>query len=226
MISNSALVVFSGGQDSTTCLYWAKKNFKQVHAVFFHYGQRHEIEWESAQKIAQLAEVELTPLDLSAFTQIGGNALIDPNLAIEDGRQGLPNTFVPGRNLIFLSFAAALAWKLGTHDLVTGVCEADFSGYPDCRRHTMDSLENTLKLGMEWDIQIHTPLMHLSKAASVLLAQELEALPALAYSHTCYEGQIPPCGKCPSCVLRANGFAEAGIPDPLVERVQSSPHPL
>lgn len=219
--SPSALVVFSGGQDSTTCLYWAKNRFEHVEAVFFDYGQRHSIEWESAQQIAALAQVRLHKLDLPTFAQIGGNSLVDNDLVIEDGRQGLPNTFVPGRNLVFMTFAGALAWKLGIRDLVTGVCEADFSGYPDCRQSTMDALQQSLRLGMEWDFNIHTPLMYLSKAESIALAKEVGAMEALGYSHTCYEGKRPPCGKCPSCLLRAKGFAEAGLTDPLILHCQN-----
>lgn len=218
--NSSALVVFSGGQDSTTCLYWALERFETVEAVFFDYGQRHAVEFQSAQTIASQAQVTLHKLDIPTFGQIGGNSLVDKDLVIEEGRQGLPNTFVPGRNLIFMTFAAALAWKLGIKDLVTGVCEADYSGYPDCRQNTMQALEQSLSLGMEWNFTIHTPLMFISKAESIQLAQQVGALPALAYSHTCYNGQVPPCGTCPSCELRAKGFAEAGIADPLVQRFQ------
>lgn len=213
-----ALVVFSGGQDSTTCLYWAKTKFDHVEAVFFDYGQRHSIEWQSALKIAEIAGIHLHKLSIPTFGEIGGNSLLDKDIEIAEGRQGLPNTFVPGRNLIFMTFAAALAWKIGATELVTGVCEADFSGYPDCRQNTMDALNQSLRLGMEWNFTIHTPLMQLSKASSILLAQEVGAFEALAYSHTCYEGQVPPCGKCPSCLLRAKGFAEAGQLDPLIQR--------
>ncbi|MHC5067932.1 MAG: 7-cyano-7-deazaguanine synthase, partial [Planctomycetota bacterium] len=134
-------------------------------------------------------------------------------------RTALPNTFVPGRNLLFLTLAAAWAYQLGAANLVTGVCETDFSGYPDCRATTMRALEAALTAGMDAGFVIHTPLMHLDKAATVALAQELNALDLLAWSHTCYNGVVPPCGACPACQLRARGFAEAGIEDPLLRRL-------
>lgn len=220
LIDDSALVVFSGGQDSTTCLYWAKKHYKHVEAVFFDYGQRHKIELESARKIAQVAEVKLHELDIPTFGQIGANSLVDSSINIvAEGRQGLPNTFVPGRNLIFITFAGALAWKLGIQALVTGVCETDYSGYPDCRQNTMSALQQSLQLGMEWDFKVKTPLMYLDKAETIKLAKDLGAMEALKWSHTCYEGKFPPCGSCPSCELRAKGFKEAKIPDPIFDRV-------
>jgi len=128
---------------------------------------------------------------------------------------GLPNTFVPGRNLIFLTFAAAHAYQRGITHLVTGVAQTDYSGYPDCREETMKSLQTALRNGMESEIQIHTPLMHLSKQATVQLAVALGALPAMAMTHTCYNGEHPPCGTCPACELRAKGFEDAGVVDPL-----------
>ncbi len=217
---SSALVVFSGGQDSTTCLSWALQHFETVEAVFFDYGQRHLIEWQSAESIARKRGVKLHKLNVPTFSEIGGNSLVDSTPIELEGRQGLPSTFVPGRNLVFMTFAAALAWKLGIKDLVTGVCQTDFSGYPDCRLNTMEALEKSLELGMEWPFKIHTPLMFMTKAETVTLAQEVGALEDLAYSHTCYEGQFPPCGRCPACELRAKGFAEVGIPDPLIERAR------
>lgn len=211
---DSALVLFSGGQDSTTCLYWAKNRFDHVVALSFDYGQRHAIELESARKICDLAKVEQSVIQTAAFSQIGGNALV-AKMDIEDQDNGLPNTFVPGRNLYFLTVAAALAYKLGISNLVTGVCQTDFSGYPDCREDTIKAMQTALNLGMEAKFQIHTPLMHLTKAQTVILAKDEGALEALALSHTCYEGQFPPCEECPACKLRAKGFEEAGIQDPL-----------
>jgi 7-cyano-7-deazaguanine synthase len=133
---------------------------------------------------------------------------------------GLPNTFVPGRNLLFMTLAAAWAWQLGTTDLVTGVCQTDYSGYPDCRADTMAALQQALRLGLELEVTIHTPLMHISKADSVRLAQAEGGLELLAWTHTCYAGQVPPCGLCPACQLRAKGFAEAGVDDPLLTRLR------
>lgn len=220
---DAALVVLSGGQDSTTCLYWALDRFGagQVAAVTFDYGQRHRIELACAARIAARAGVAHTVLPIDTFAALGGNALTDLAITVQpgvDARTRLPNTFVPGRNLIFLTFAAALAYQRGIHHLVAGVAQTDYSGYPDCRQATLQALEQTLRLGLDYEITLHTPLMFKSKAETVFLARDLGALPALADTHTCYHGQQPPCGECPACLLRARGFAEAGIPDPLVER--------
>ncbi len=222
----ACLVVFSGGQDSTTCLHWALNRFKKVEAVFFDYGQRHRIEMDSAKKIAELNHVPLRIFRLDVFQEIGGNALIDPAMEIEAAdtqtMSSLPNTFVPGRNLIFLTYAASFAYTRGITDLVTGVCQTDYSGYPDCRDATIKSLEKALGLGLDWDgkLRIHTPLMFLTKADTVKMAIKEKALESLAFSHTCYEGKYPPCGFCPACLLRQKGFAEAGISDPIFD----SPH--
>jgi 7-cyano-7-deazaguanine synthase len=220
---NTALLVLSGGQDSTTCLYWALDRFGagNVAAVTFDYGQRHRIELDCAARVAALAGVPHTVLPIDTFAALGGNALTDAAVAVQSGVEAhtqLPNTFVPGRNLIFLTFAAALAYQRAIHHLVTGVTQTDYSGYPDCREATLRALEQAIRLGMDYDFTLHAPLMFKSKAESVKLARDLGALPALAYSHTCYNGQQPPCGVCPACELRAKGFAEAGIPDPLLER--------
>ena len=220
---STALVVLSGGQDSTTCLYWALHRFghDQVEALSFDYGQRHRIELDCAQQIAALAGVAHTILPINTFAALGGNALTDAVITVQTGVDpltALPNTFVPGRNLIFLTFAAAFAYPRGIRELVTGVAQTDYSGYPDCRQTTLHALEQALRLGMECAITIHTPLMFQSKADTVRLAQALGALPALAYSHTCYNGQQPPCSECPACQLRARGFTEAGIADPLLAR--------
>jgi 7-cyano-7-deazaguanine synthase len=221
-LTDACLAVFSGGQDSTTCLHWALRSFGKVEAIFFDYGQRHVSETEAARAIAGRLGVPLRIFRLDFFSQMGGNALVDPDLAIAPvPEQGLPNTFVPGRNLIFLTYAASYAYTLGIRHLVTGVCQTDYSGYPDCRDATMVSLERALGLGLgyaEGEFRIHTPLMFKTKAESVLWARDLGALGSLAFSHTCYEGVFPPCGKCPACILRAKGFEEAGIEDPLVAR--------
>lgn len=215
-----ALVVLSGGQDSTTCLYWAIKQFGRdsVQAITFDYGQRHRIELQCAVDVAAFAGVQHACLPIDTFAALGGNALTDEAVSVDpasDGQSGLPNTFVPGRNLVFLTFAAAYAWPRRIGNLVTGVAQTDYSGYPDCRRETMDALELALRLGMESEIQIHAPLMSLSKKQTVELAAQLGAMPAMALTHTCYNGERPPCGKCAACNLRARGFAEAGVVDPL-----------
>ena len=217
--TDTALVVLSGGQDSTTCLYWAIDRFGAVATITFDYGQRHRIELECAERVAEFAGVDNVIVPIDTFAALGGDALTDPGIDVEQGvdeTTGLPNTFVPGRNLVFLTFAAAYAWQRSIGHLVTGVAQTDYSGYPDCREGTITALQHTLRLGMESDITIHTPLMHLSKKETVLLARDLGALPAMAHTHTCYNGQRPPCGECPACELRAKGFAEAGVEDPLL----------
>jgi 7-cyano-7-deazaguanine synthase len=212
-------VVHSGGADSTICLHWALDQFNKVSAITFDYGQRHRNELLAAQKICQQLNIPQKVLPISSIPALGGNALVDNNLAIEEQEDQLPSTFVPGRNLIFLTLAAAWAYQLKAKHLVTGVCQTDFSGYPDCRQSTIQSLEQTLRHGIDEPFKIHCPLMFLSKAQSIELAQTLEGcLESLAHSHTCYEGQYPPCGVCPSCQLRAKGFAEVGIADPLLTR--------
>ncbi len=216
-----AVVVLSGGQDSTTCLYWALDRFgrDRVTTLTFDYGQRHRIELDCAARVAADAGVANTVLPIDTFAALGGNALVDS--ALDTGGRSeqapdLPATFVPGRNLVFLTFAAAHAWRLGAEHLVTGVAQTDYSGYPDCREETIAALQTALQKGMESGIVIHTPLMHLSKKETVLLARDLGGLPAMAQTHTCYEGARPPCGRCAACELRARGFAEAGITDPLL----------
>lgn len=220
-MTDKALVVLSGGQDSTTCLYWAIDKFgrNQVSSVTFDYGQRHRIELDCAREIADFVGVPNVILPIDTFSALGGDALTDTDIAVGTGtdeRTGLPNTFVPGRNLIFLTFAAAFAYQRDITHLVTGVAQTDYSGYPDCREETIVALQATLQNGMESMVQIHAPLMHLSKMETVKLATELGALPAMALTHTCYNGVRPPCGYCAACQLRAKGFEEAGIIDPLV----------
>lgn len=218
-----AVCLTSGGQDSTTCLYWAKQRFEPLYALAFDYGQRHSFELEAAQTVCNMAHVPLTIFSLDILRQLGGSALIgnEGTISPNGGRGGLPNTFVPGRNLLFLTVAAAFAYQRNIQVLVTGTCQTDYSGYPDCRDNTMQALAQALSLGLDDAITIHTPLMHLTKAQTVHLAQELGAFNAMAYSHTCYEGTFPPCQLCPACKLRSQGFAEAGVPDPLITRTHT-----
>lgn len=227
-----ALVVLSGGQDSTTCLFWAKTNFHEVHAITFNYGQRHKIEIECAKMIAKLAEVESHEiLDLPAGILAGTSPLVDKNESVpeydteEEMPDGVAKTFVPMRNQFFLTVAANRAFVLGCNVLVTGVCETDYSGYPDCRREFIDSFENTCNLGTftgeDWlqdGLKVETPLMHMSKAQSVGLAIDVGAWPALTYSHTAYDGTFPPAGTDAASILRAKGFLEAGVCDPMILR--------
>ncbi len=218
-MSDKAVVVLSGGQDSTTCLWWAMERFgrKSVAAITFDYGQRHRIERDCAATIAAAAGIPHIQLPIDTFEALGGNALTDEDVNVSDfGKGDLPATFVPGRNLIFLTFAAAWAWPRGVRHIVTGVAQTDFSGYPDCRQQTIDALASALALGMESDYVIHTPLMNLSKKETVLLARDRGAIEAMGLTHTCYEGQRQPCGECQACILRAKGFSEAGIDDPLL----------
>ena len=220
--NDKALLVLSGGQDSTTCLYWAIDRYgvENVSAITFNYGQRHRIELECARSVAKHAGVTQTCLPIDTFSALGGDALTDTDISVASNvgeETVLPNTFVPGRNLVFLTYAAAWAWPRKIRHIVTGVAQTDYSGYPDCREATIISLQESLRLGMETDIEIHTPLMHLSKRETVELARDLGALDAMALTHTCYNGERPPCGSCAACELRAKGFAEAGIEDPLLD---------
>lgn len=215
---DAAVVVFSGGQDSTTCLAWAQARWTRVECVAIDYGQRHRVELDAARLIAAEADAPLSIVPCDSLRALGGNSL-SGNLAVPVGvpAEGtIPNTFVPGRNLVFLTLAAAFAYQRGITELVTGVCQTDYSGYPDCRESTMVALQAALRAGMDAPFTIHTPLMHLTKAESILLMRDLGRLDLLANSHTCYNGVRPPCGTCPSCLLRAKGFAEAGIADPLL----------
>lgn len=206
MQHEKALVVFSGGQDSTTCLFWAKQQFSHVEAVTFAYGQRHDAEIEVAKEIAAELDVPHHILDLSLLGQLTSNALTRHDLDIDNA--DVPNTFVDGRNHLFLSFAAVMAKQLGMHHIVTGVCETDFSGYPDCRDQFIKSLNVTLNLAMDYPFVIDTPLMWLDKKETWALADELDAFDYVKErTLTCYNGVIGSgCGECPACKLRQNGL--------------------
>ncbi|MCL6587748.1 MAG: 7-cyano-7-deazaguanine synthase QueC [Anoxybacillus sp.] len=210
MKQEKAVVVFSGGQDSTTCLFWALKQFQEVEAVTFDYNQRHRLEIEVAASIANELGVPHTVLDMSLLNQLAPNALTRSSIAIEQKEGELPSTFVDGRNLLFLSFAAVLAKQKGARHLVTGVCETDFSGYPDCRDIFIKSLNVTLNLAMDYQFVIHTPLMWLNKAQTWKLADELGALDFVrTKTLTCYNGLIADgCGECPACQLRKRGLEQ------------------
>lgn len=219
MLKNEkAIVVFSGGQDSTTCLFWAKKQFGDVEAVTFDYGQRHAREIECAKDIAQELDIKHTILDMSLLGQLTQNALTRSDIAIEQQDGELPSTFVDGRNHLFLSFAAVLAKGIGAKHIVTGVCETDFSGYPDCRDVFVKSLNVTLNLAMDYEFVIHTPLMWIDKAETWKLADELGAFDFVRErTLTCYNGVIGDgCGECPACKLR-----KAGLDKYLLERQEA-----
>ena len=209
--NQDALVVFSGGQDSTTCLFWAINNFHQVATVTFDYNQRHKQEIECAQRIAADLEVTHSIVDMGLLNQLTVNALTREDIAVKAGEQGqLPSTFVDGRNLLFLSFAAIIAKQRGIHHIITGVCETDFSGYPDCRDVFIKSLNVTLNLAMDYQFVIHTPLMWLNKAETWGLADKMGQLDYIRQNTlTCYNGTMGDgCGQCPACALRNAGLKE------------------
>jgi 7-cyano-7-deazaguanine synthase len=190
-VGRSALVLFSGGQDSTTCLFWAKRFFDQVEALSFRYGQRHDVELRQAAIIAKLADVPMTVLSLEGL--LGGSALLDPTLDVNQphgGNPALPASFVPGRNMLFLAAAGGHAFNRGISDLVGGMCQTDFSGYPDCRRTFIDSMEGTLSLALApRRFRIHTPLMDVDKADTFRMAELLGVLDVvIEHSHTDYLG--------------------------------------
>ena len=225
---DSALVLFSGGQDSTVCLAWALERFARVETVGFAYGQRHAIELEQRPRIlkrmaalkpdwtSRLGEDRVVTLD--ALAAISDTALTR-DMAIEIADNGLPTTFVPGRNLIFLSFAGAIAYRRSARHLVAGMCETDYSGYPDCRDDTIKAMQLALTLGLDKRLTVHTPLMWIDKAGTFAMAEDLGGRPLLDLviedSHSCYLGDRSHrhdwgygCGTCPACELRAKGFAK------------------
>ena len=208
-MNKKAVVVFSGGQDSTTCLFWALKEFDEVIAVTFNYNQKHKLEIECAKSIAKELNLEHHILDMELLNQLAPNALTRDDIKIEMGEDGNPpSTFVEGRNLLFLSFAGVLAKVKGAKHIVTGVCETDFSGYPDCRDMFIKSLNVTLNLAMDYDFVIHTPLMWLDKAETWEMADSFNKLDYVREKTlTCYNGVIGDgCGECPACILRKNGL--------------------
>jgi 7-cyano-7-deazaguanine synthase len=207
--NEKAVVVFSGGQDSTTCLFWALKNFGEVATVTFDYGQRHSNEIEYARAIAKELGVSFKVLDMNLINQLSANALTRDDIEVKEDDGELPSTFVPGRNHLFLSFAAVYADAIGARHLITGVSETDFSGYPDCRDNFIKSLNVTLNLAMDGRFVIHTPLMWLDKSEVWALADEHDAFEFVQEKTlTCYNG-IPSsgCGECPACLLRNEGLA-------------------
>ncbi|MFC4559052.1 7-cyano-7-deazaguanine synthase QueC [Virgibacillus kekensis] len=207
--NNKAVVVFSGGQDSTTCLFWALEKYDKVEAVTFDYNQRHHEEIEVAKEIAYDLNVKHHVLDMSLLSQLAPNALTREDIEVKDGEEGeLPSTFVPGRNLLFLSFATILAKQISAKHIITGVCETDFSGYPDCRDMFVKSLNVSLNLSMDDQFVIHTPLMWLDKAETWELADQLRAFDYVRKNTlTCYNGiRGEGCGECPACNLRQKGL--------------------
>ncbi|MFM9939283.1 MAG: 7-cyano-7-deazaguanine synthase QueC [Hyphomicrobiaceae bacterium] len=228
MSDSKALVLFSGGQDSTVCLAWALQRYAHVETVGFDYGQRHRVELDQRRSIlARLPTLfpawgpRLGPDHVLALPTLGAisETSLTRDVAFEITASGLPNTFVPGRNLLFFTYAAAVAWRRGIVKLVGGMCETDFSGYPDCRNDTLQSLSRALGLGMDRAFEIETPLMWLTKAETWSLADRLGGTPLvdliIADTVTCYLGDQTTrhdwgggCGRCPSCELRAKGWNE------------------
>lgn len=207
-----ALVVFSGGQDSTTCLFWAKQHFRNVHTLSFNYGQRHSLELEMAKALADTHGFSHQVMDMALLNQLAPNSLTRTDMAVETVAEegSLPNTFVEGRNLLFLTFAAIHAKVNGMRHIVTGVSQSDFSGYPDCRDVFVKSANVTLNLAMDHAFVLHTPLMWIDKADTWKLADDLGVLDIIrTETLTCYNG-IPGsgCGNCPACTLRNRGYEE------------------
>ena len=207
-----AVVVFSGGQDSTTCLLWALDRYEHVVAVSFDYGQKHKAELGCAKEIADKFNVELQVMDMSLLNQLAPNSLTRSDIRVDENapEEGTPNSVVDGRNMLFLTFAAVFAKQRGITDLVTGVSQSDFSGYPDCRDVFIKSLETTLNLAMDYTFCIETPLMWIDKADTWKLADDLGGLKLIQeMTLTCYNGiKGEGCGNCPSCKLRRQGYEE------------------
>lgn len=207
-----ALVLFSGGQDSTTCLYWAKQHFRNTYALCFSYGQRHSQEVENARRIAEMAGAPFQILDASIISRLAPNSLTNFSIEMDEEQPAgsYPNTFVPGRNLLFLTFAATIAYAKGIKHLVTGVSEADYSGYPDCRDTFIRSANATLNLAMDTQFVIHTPLMWRNKKEVWRLADDLGVFDIVKNETlTCYNGILAEgCGHCPACKLRNKGLQD------------------
>ena len=207
---SKALVVYSGGQDSTTCLFWARKHFDSVYAIAFNYGQRHVAELSAAKQIAEDENVPLNIFNIDLLSAVSHNSLTDSQMEVETDQPDHrpPNTLVEGRNMLFLTYAAIFAKANGINNIITGVGQADYSGYPDCRNEFIQSLNQTLNLSMDYPYIIHTPLMWLDKSEIWQMADELGAFDIVRdQTITCYHG-IPGagCGTCPSCKLRNRGL--------------------
>ncbi|KEJ00920.1 7-cyano-7-deazaguanine synthase [Clostridium botulinum A2B7 92] len=212
MNKEKAIVVFSGGQDSTTCLFWAKKKYKEVIAVSFDYNQKHKLELDCAKDICKKYNVEHHILDLNLLNQLAPNSLTRQDITVDKSapKEGVPNSFVDGRNLLFLSFVAVFAKQKGINTIITGVSQSDFSGYPDCRDVFIKSLNVTLDLAMDYEFEIITPLMWINKAETWKMAYDLGVLDIVKEETlTCYNGiKADGCGECPACKLRKKGYLE------------------
>ncbi len=210
---NKAVVIFSGGQDSTTCLVQALEQYDEVHAITFDYGQRHREEIEVAQKLTSKLGVKAHKvMDVTLLNELAVSSLTRDDIPVSHELQenGLPNSFVPGRNILFLTLAGIYAYQVGAKTLITGVCETDFSGYPDCRDEFVKAMNSALAQGMDYDLEVKTPLMWLNKAETWAMADHYKALELVRdESLTCYNGIVGTgCGDCPACLLRANGVQD------------------
>jgi 7-cyano-7-deazaguanine synthase len=220
MKQSNALIVFSGGQDSTTCLGWAKNRFDYIETITFDYGQKHSIEIQQAVKIAKILNVKNTILHIDAFSELNDSALLEKSTLQMSGkhqsRPSLPASFVPNRNAIFFTLAHAFAQKMDIDNIIIGVNQTDYSGYPDCREEFIKSLEISLNLGSDSNIKFYYPLIFLTKAQTFQLSKDESVLDiVLNYSHTCYNGEHTTkydwgygCGQCPACILRKQGFKD------------------
>lgn len=210
MNKEEAVVVFSGGQDSTTCLFWAKERYKRVVAISFDYNQKHRLELDCAKKICEEQEIEHHILDMNLLNQLAPNSLTRSNIKVdnETPSEGVPNSFVDGRNMLFLTFAAVFAKQRDINTIITGVSQSDFSGYPDCRDVFIKSVNVTLNLAMDYQFDIITPLMWINKEETWKLAYDLGVLDFVRKETlTCYNGVIGDgCGECPACKLRNKGL--------------------
>lgn len=210
--NKKAVVVFSGGQDSTTCLFWAQKQFGEVIAVSFDYNQKHRKELDCAANICKKYGIEHTIMDLALLNQLAPNSLTRGDISVdkEAPEEGVPNTFVDGRNMLFLAFAAVFAKQKGISHIVAGVSQSDFSGYPDCRDVFIKSMNVTLNLAMDYQFVLHTPLMWIDKQQTWNMAYELGILDVIKNETlTCYNGIMGEgCGDCPACKLRNRGYRE------------------
>lgn len=222
---SKAVVLLSGGLDSSTALYLAKADGHEVHVITFDYGQRHSRELRNAQAVAQKAGVKSHHVVSLNLAQWGGSSLTDMSLTVEDGnteRTDIPQTYVPARNMVFLSVAASMAEALGAQHIYIGVSQVDYSGYVDCRKVFIDAMEKAINLGTVMSaedgkhIEIHAPFINMTKAEEIKLGEKLGVDFGLTWS--CYKGGEKPCGVCDSCLLRAKAFAEAGISDPALYR--------
>ena len=217
-----AVVIFSGGQDSTTCLYWALNKYDEVEAITFAYGQKHSIEIDQSKIICEMEQVKQTIIDISFLNTLVDSALTSNGNVNEINEKSLPASFVPNRNQLFITLAHAYAQKINYDVLVTGVCQTDYSGYPDCRKDFVNLIAVASNIGSDSNINIETPLMYLTKEETFQLAWDLSCLDeVIEHSHTCYNGDREHrhdwgygCGECPACVLRKKGFEGFELQNP------------